>query len=182
MKLRNDILTYPIKHNISLDSSTQLPSFPLRISQPFQRPHNHDQTRVNDSRASRVSSVRSPNVQPAVDPVPSFASPPLDPDSPNVAPRYRCVTYIKKSIPAHFISQLNSLSSLVTAIQIIHLPDSPPHHTHKFLPPTVNHISDPDPQALSLPGRFGPSPARHGLEPTPPRMESTVVYPLSHCR
>lgn len=79
--------------------------------------------------------------------------PPLDPDSPNVAPRYRCVTYIKKSIPAHFISQLNSLSSLVTAIQIIHSPDSPPITLiNSYLPPSTTSVTQILKPSLSLVG------------------------------
>lgn len=79
--------------------------------------------------------------------------PPLDPDSPTVTPRYRCVNYVKKSIPTHLVSQLNSLSSLVVALQIVHSPLSPPLTIiNAYLPPATSLVAQSLSPSLSLVG------------------------------
>lgn len=68
--------------------------------------------------------------------------PPIDPNSPTVAPRYRCVTYINKKIRTHLVSQLNSSSDLVVAVTIAPSTSSPPINLiNAYLPPSHPNIA-----------------------------------------
>lgn len=67
--------------------------------------------------------------------------PPIDPNSPLIPPRCRCVTYINKSIRNHLISQSHSQSSIVVALQLKYDPNSPPFHLiNAYLPPAHTDV------------------------------------------
>lgn len=88
--------------------------------------------------------------------------PPLDPDHPLSAPRYRCVTYINKNIQSHRISQANSRSCLVVALKILPSPNSTPLHLiNAYLPPAHQNLSQTLLPALS---QASPGPVLLGMD------------------